>query len=53
MIDGLAEPYHQGDHRTVVKMIKQIIPEYISNNSMYRTLDFDLKKERDVRRKVK
>ena len=45
MIDGLLEPYHQGDHRTVVRMMKQIIPEYISNNSVYRTLDFDLNRD--------
>jgi len=45
MIDGLMEPYRQGDHRTVVKMIKQIIPEYISNNSVYGMLD----EERDTR----
>ena len=59
LIDSLMDPFHQGDHRMVVKIMKQIIPEYISNNSVYRTLDFDLKRDgktghgtRDAGRKI-
>jgi len=53
LIEGMAEPYRQGDNRAVVRLMKQIIPEYLSNNSVYRTLDFDLQRERGVRRKAK
>ena len=45
LIDSLMDPFHQGDHRMVVKIMKQIIPEYISNNSVYRTLDFDIQRD--------
>jgi hypothetical protein len=30
-------------------MIKEFIPEYISNNSVYKTIDFDLEKEKSNR----
>ncbi len=41
MIDSLQGPYQLGDRQTVVRMIKKFIPEYISNNSMYASLDVE------------
>ena len=52
MIDRLRAPYQQGDSRTAVRMMKEFIPEYISNNSVFRTLDFDLKPDREIMKKV-
>lgn len=46
MIENLSLPLHQGNRRTAVRLMKQFIPEYISNNSIYRTIDFDIEKER-------
>jgi FlaA1/EpsC-like NDP-sugar epimerase len=53
MIEELAGPFHQGNPRAAVKMIKEFIPEYISNNSVYRTLDFDFQPGREGVRKAK
>jgi FlaA1/EpsC-like NDP-sugar epimerase len=38
-MDQLSALILEGDHFKVVDKIKQIIPEYISNNSIYSTLD--------------
>ena len=53
MIDQLTELYQHGDHRAMVRLIKEFIPEYISNNSIYRTLDFDLQAVRNIRKQMK
>ena len=52
MIGDLTEHYHQGDRRAMVRMMKHIIPEYISNNSVYRLLDFDIQAERKTQKKA-
>ncbi|MDD4555262.1 MAG: nucleoside-diphosphate sugar epimerase/dehydratase [Bacteroidales bacterium] len=46
MVGYMTEPVRNGDRRAVVRLLKQFIPEYISNNSIYRTLDLDIERER-------
>ncbi len=43
-IDQLSELIIEADEFSLVKMMKQIVPEYISNNSVYETLDSATKK---------
>jgi hypothetical protein len=38
-IDKLIEISHQDKAFTTVKMMKQLVPEYISKNSVYEQLD--------------
>jgi len=49
MVDSLAELYQDGNRRAVVRAMKEFIPEFISNNSVYRTIDFDIQKEKSNR----
>lgn len=49
MVDSLVELYHEGNRRAVVRAMKEFIPEFISNNSVYRTIDFDLQNEKSNR----
>jgi len=53
MMDRMRDPFLQGDSRSAVRMMKEFIPEYISNNSVFRTLDFDLQPGREVMKKAK
>ena len=39
LIDQLIETSHQDKAFTTVKMMKQLVPEYISKNSVYEQLD--------------
>lgn len=45
-IDELIEPSKKGDRRTVVRLLKEFIPEFVSNNSVFRTIDFEMEKKR-------
>ncbi len=46
MVDSLTELYHEGNRRAVVRAMKEFIPEFISNNSVYKTIDFDIQNEK-------
>ena len=53
MLSGLIDCYQEGDRRALVKFMKLIIPEYISNNSVYRLIDFDMQAGRESKKKAK
>lgn len=48
MVDSLMDLYHEGNRRAVVRAMKEFIPEFISNNSVYKTIDFDLQNEKKI-----
>ena len=46
IVDSLMDLYLDGNRRAVVRAMKEFIPEFISNNSVYKTIDFDIQNEK-------